>query len=201
MTRSLYYAGIACGLIALCIGLSDGEAAMYGYTDADGVFHVSNVRRESAPSESVSATAQARVPTTATTVKGRTGYDPLIREAAEYYSLPVALLKAVVKAESAFDPAAVSHANAHGLMQLKPRTAAAMSVRQIYDPRDNIFGGARYLRLLINKFNGNVNLALAAYNAGPAAVERAGGVPPFPETIRYVQRVMRFYHQLSVQSS
>lgn len=195
MTRSLCYAGMVCGLVALGIGLSDGEAAIYGYTDSEGVFHVTNVRRESASAESVNATAQAAVPTRVPSAKDRTDYDSLIREAAEYYSLPVALVKAVVAAESAFDPAAVSLADAHGLMQLRPRTAAAMSVRQIYDPRDNVFGGARYLRLLINQFNGNVRLALAAYNAGPAAVERAGGVPPFPETIRYVQRVLRFYYR------
>jgi len=195
MKRGLLCAGIACGLVALCLGLSDGEAAIYGYTDVDGVLHVTNVRSESAPAGSVSATAEVAVPTTAFSVKGHTGYDPLIREAAEYYSLPVALVKAVVAAESAFDPTAVSLADAHGLMQLRPHTAAAMAVQRIHDPRDNIFGGARYLRLLINQFNGNVPLALAAYNAGPSAVERAGGVPPFPETIRYVHRVLRFYHR------
>jgi soluble lytic murein transglycosylase-like protein len=195
MTFRPWCAGLACGLVFLFMGLSDGQAAVYGYTDNDGVFHVTNVVREPALSGATSAASQVTLSATGSSAKPDRGYDSLIREAAEYYSLPVALVKAVVAAESAFNPAAISPADAHGLMQLRPRTAAAMSVQQIHDPRDNIFGGARYLRLLINQFNGNVQLALAAYNAGPSAVERVGGIPPFPETIRYVERVLRFHRQ------
>lgn len=194
MLRS-WYAGVACGFAVLFSSLSDGRAAMYSYTDADGVLHVTNVTRGAAPPESVSARSGGVPSAVHRSGKVKTDYDPIIREAAEYYSLPVGLVKAVVAAESAFDPLAISPADAHGLMQLVPRTAAAMSVQRIYDPRDNVFGGARYLRLLINQFNGNVQLALAAYNAGPSAVERAGGIPPFSETIHYVQRVLRLYRQ------
>ncbi|MBH0199925.1 MAG: lytic transglycosylase domain-containing protein [Nitrospira sp.] len=194
MTSRQWYTGVACGLAVLVMALSDGRAAVYSYTDADGVLHVANVARDALSSRAMSV-GSAPVPVPVPSARLQAGYDPIIREAAEYYSLPVALVKAVVAAESAFDPAAVSRADAHGLMQLRPRTAAAMSVQQIHDPRQNVFGGARYLRLLINQFNGNVQLALAAYNAGPAAVERAGGVPPFRETIHYVQRVLRFYLQ------
>ena len=190
-----WYAGVACGLAVFFIALSDGRAAMRSYTDAEGVLHVTNMAREAAPLGTMNMGSEATAPAGGPPKTGRTGYDDIIQEAAEYYSLPVALVKAVVAAESAFDAAAVSPADAHGLMQLRPRTAAAMFVQQIHDPRENVFGGARYLRLLINQFNGNVQLALAAYNAGPAAVERAGGIPPFRETVHYVQRVLRFYLQ------
>ena len=190
-----WYAGVACGLVIFVVALSDGRASVYSYTDAEGVFHVTNVVRGAVPPGSMGVGSNATPSAAVPSAKVAADYDPIIREAAEYYSLPVALVKAVVAAESAFEATAVSPADAHGLMQLRPRTAAAMAVRQIHDPRENVFGGARYLRLLINQFNGNVQLALAAYNAGPAAVERAGGIPPFRETIHYVQRVLRFYLQ------
>lgn len=195
MTRLICVSAMSCVLIGLFMGLSPGHAAVHSYTDEDGVLHVTNVTKQGAQSKAVSAMPWADQSSARVSIRAATGYDSLIREAAEYYSLPAALVKAVVAAESAFNPAAVSPADAHGLMQLRPLTASAMSVQQIHDPRENVFGGARYLRLLINQFNGNVTLALAAYNAGPSAVERAGGVPPFDETIRYVQRVLRFYHQ------
>ena len=121
-------------------------------------------------------------------------YDLIIIEAARYYSLPPALVKAVVAVESSFEPAAVSHAGAQGLMQLIPRTARAMHVRDVFDPRGNVFGGARYLRILANQFNGDIRRTLSAYNAGPRAVERAGGVPHIDETRKYLRRVLALYH-------
>ena len=103
-------------------------------------------------------------------------------------------MKAVVAAESSFEPAAVSPAGAQGLMQLMPATAREMKVRDAFDPRANIFGGCRYLRLMANRFAGDVRLTAAAYNAGSEAVERAKGVPPFDETETYVKRVLKLYH-------
>ena len=95
--------------------------------------------------------------------------------------------------ESNYDPFAVSPANARGLMQLIPSTAERMMVQDVFDPRQNIFGGVRYLRILANMFNGDLELTVAAYNAGENAVIRHGGIPPFPETQMYVREVVRYY--------
>jgi soluble lytic murein transglycosylase-like protein len=122
-------------------------------------------------------------------------YETHIREAATLYQIPEALVRAVIKVESNFDPRAVSHANARGLMQLIPPTAERMMVTDIFDPRQNIFGGVRYLRVLANLFNGNLELTIAAYNAGENAVIRHGGIPPYPETQDYVVKVLTHYRK------
>ncbi len=122
-------------------------------------------------------------------------YDTLLREAAAYYRLPFAFLKAIVSVESAFSPHVVSEKGAMGLMQLMPRTARAMGVTDPFDPRQNVFGGARYLRGLANRFGGDLVLTIAAYHAGEGAVARYGGVPPYADTRRYVQRVLAAYER------
>ncbi len=127
------------------------------------------------------------------TVLGAEEVTPLLSMAAERYALPEALLRAVMRTESAFVPTAVSPKGATGLMQLMPKTAAAMGVQNITSPKENVLGGARYLRLMLNRFGGDLMLALAAYNAGESAVEKYGGIPPYPETQRYVRRVMEAY--------
>jgi soluble lytic murein transglycosylase-like protein len=121
-------------------------------------------------------------------------YDQHIHEASRLYQLPESFLRAVMRVESDFDPAVVSHAGAMGLMQLMPRTAVSMGVRDPFDARQNILGGARFLRILANKFNGDLVLTIAAYNAGEGAVLRYRGVPPYAETRRYVQNVLRYYY-------
>jgi len=121
-------------------------------------------------------------------------YDDLIREAAAKYDLEPALIRSVMRMESGFDPFAVSRVGAMGLMQLMPGTANGMGVRDAYNPRENILGGTRYLRVLANGFNGDLVLTTAAYNAGEGAVMRYGGVPPYDETRRYVQNVLRYYY-------
>jgi len=121
-----------------------------------------------------------------------TSYDALIREIAEWYDVEYALVKAVIKAESDFDRLAVSRAGALGLMQLMPETAAQHQVRNVFLPRDNIEGGCRHLRMLLDRYGGNLPLAVAAYNAGTRRVEEAGGVPPIPETREYLARVLRY---------
>ena len=122
-------------------------------------------------------------------------YDDHIRQAATLYQIPEELVRAVIKVESDFDPRAVSPANARGLMQLIPETADRMLVTDVFDPRQNIFGGVRYLRVLANLFNGDIELTLAGYNAGEGAVIRHGGIPPYPETIDYVKRVLGYYRE------
>ena len=119
-------------------------------------------------------------------------YDGLIQSAAQRHGLDPALLKALIRAESNFDPTAGSPAGAQGLTQLMPGTAAALGVTDVHDPAQAIDGGATYLRRQLDAFGGDVAKALAAYNAGPGAVSRYGGVPPYAETQQYVQRVLGY---------
>ena len=119
-------------------------------------------------------------------------YDDIIREAAAQYDLDPELIRAVMRAESAFNPLVVSPAGAQGLMQLMPALAAEMGVEDAFDPRDNIMGGARYLRWLLDRNRGNIPLTLAGYNAGPTVVSKYRKVPPFRETQTYVKRITGF---------
>lgn len=121
-------------------------------------------------------------------------FAPYVRRAAAYYSLPEALLWAVMRVESAFDPEAVSDKGAQGLLQLMPATAAEMGVEDPFDPEQNIFGGARYLRILANKYGGDLVLALSAYNAGGGNVDDTGGIP-YEQTAEYVRRVLNHYYE------
>ncbi len=123
-------------------------------------------------------------------------FDSIIKAAAEKFNLDPDLIKAVIRQESNFNPNAVSKAGAMGLMQLMPETAKWLGVTNPFDPVQNIFGGAKYLRMLLDKFNGNLELALAAYNAGPANVEKHKGIPPFKETQDYVRNILYFYNSL-----
>lgn len=116
-------------------------------------------------------------------------FDAHIDAAARKHGVAVELVRAIIQIESGFEPRAVSSKGAKGLMQLMPRTARDMGARNVLDPRQNIFAGARYLRVLLDVFDGNVTLAAAAYNAGLTNVQRHRGVPPFPETRDYVEKV------------
>lgn len=118
------------------------------------------------------------------------GIEAVVQKTASRYGLDPGLLKAVIRVESDFNPLAVSSAGAMGLMQLMPSTAKSLGVTNPFDPQQNIDGGARYLKSMIDKF-GDVNLGLAAYNAGPGAVDRYGGVPPYRETVSYLQKINR----------
>jgi soluble lytic murein transglycosylase-like protein len=120
-------------------------------------------------------------------------YEAIIQEAAAEYGLDANLIRAVMQTESAFHPYAVSRAGAEGLMQLMPALADEMGVSDSFDPRENIMGGARYLKRLLDYHNGNLDLALASYNAGPGNVERYGGIPPFRETRKYVKTIKALY--------
>jgi soluble lytic murein transglycosylase-like protein len=171
---------------------------LYTYVDKHGVVHFTNIhpKRRVASDPGKSNTYAWEDGAGHVQRLHRVGvntYDAVIEEAAAYYSLPRELVKAVVAAESSFEPKALSPAGAVGLMQLLPSTAKDMFVGNIWDPKENIWGGTRYLRILANRFDGDIRLTVAGYNAGPEAVSRAGGVPHIEETRLYVQRVLAYY--------
>lgn len=121
--------------------------------------------------------------------------DDIFKEASETYNVPINLLKAIAKAESNFDPNATSGAGAQGIMQLMPATARSLGVTDSYDPYQNIMGGAKYISMMLERYDGNVTLSLAAYNAGSGNVAKYGGVPPFEETQNYVAKVTAFMNE------
>jgi soluble lytic murein transglycosylase-like protein len=177
-------------------------ADLYSYVDADGVLHFSNAPSDGRFRKVTRATEVAGVYRAPQTLRARPipsgstqqGWGDAVREAASTNNLPEALILAVIAVESNFDPRAVSEKGAAGLMQLMPGTARDMYVRDVFDPEQNIHGGTRYLRILANQYDGDMVRMLAAYNAGPEAVRRAGGaVPNIPETREYVRKVVALY--------
>lgn len=192
--------GLALG--GLLLSGRAGAAEVYSYVDAEGVMHFSNaptdaryrkVNRPSGGTGVYRTGPQARARPLASSRKSER-WRAHVRAAAEKYELPEALLLAVMAVESNFDPRALSEKGAMGLMQLMPFTAKDMYVTDAWDPEQNIEGGARYLRILANQYGGDMVRTLAAYNAGPAAVRRAGGaVPRIPETQEYVRKVVALY--------
>jgi soluble lytic murein transglycosylase-like protein len=181
---------------ALSLATAAGHADIYKTVGPDGVISFTSSPKGgklyARDSKRAAPSAQPFMPSD-TSPERFTRYDLHIQQAAVLYQIPVELVRAVIKVESDFDPRAVSTANARGLMQLVPPTAERMMVTDIFDPRQNIFGGVRYLRVLANLFNGDLELTIAGYNAGENAVIRHGGIPPYAETQDYVARVLSYY--------
>lgn len=183
---------------------------IYKYVEKDGTIVYTNVPPKGASARQArkvegefrpapEPSAPARV--TPSSKTKLTEFDEIIDEMALKYRMPVNLVRAVMHAESAFDPNAISHVGASGLMQLMPATAREMYVKDIFDARENIEGGTRYLRVLANEFDGDMVKMVAAYNAGPDAVRKYGGqIPPYPETQAYVRKVLSLYFQYKAQS-
>ena len=177
------------------------HADVFVSRDANGSYVLSNVHRpgrhyERVIRESAEVQAQTGIDQQPQMIAAQP-YAELVSAAATANQLPAALLHAVIKTESAYNPSAVSAKGAGGLMQLMPDTAREMGVTDVYDPKANIQGGARYLKRLMTLFDNDIALAVAAYNAGPQAVlSRGGVVPPFAETQRYVPSVLRQYRRL-----
>ena len=177
---------------------AQGEG-IYRYVESDGTIIYTNVPPAAGKKARRVGATFRRAPERTRPAKARrvtpSEYDAYIEAAAKKYRIPVALLWAVMHTESNFDPNAVSSKGASGLMQLMPRTAEEMYVKDIFDVQENIDGGARYLRVLANKFDGDMVKMVAAYNGGPEAVVKHGGVPPFAETQAYVAKVIALYFQ------
>lgn len=127
------------------------------------------------------------------TVRVKTGYHGIIQQAGRRYGVEAALIQAIIMAESSFNPRAVSHRGAAGLMQLMPATADSMGVKDKFDPEHNIDGGVRYFKRLLVRFDGDTRLALAAYNAGARKVRQYNGIPPYKATRSYIARVFKYY--------
>lgn len=186
---------LALTVAATCAGVASAGAETYKFSSPDGTTHFTNAptdpRYKRMGYTSGSAAGWLRLPPAQTTT--RLSYMAEILAAAQRYGVPDRLVAAVIRAESGFNPRAVSSKGAQGLMQLMPGTASSLGVRNSFDPRQNIDGGVRHLRGLLDRFPHNLALALAAYNAGEKAVTTYGGIPPYPETQNYVSKVLRFY--------
>jgi len=175
-------------LVAILLS-SPSQADVYRFKDSNGVWHFSDTRSD----------ARYHLYLKSRGLSGKQylkEYDGIIQKAAEQFGVEVTLIKAIIKAESSFNPNAVSKSGAQGLMQLMPDTADDMKVGDPFDPEENILGGTRYLSLLLKRFNRDKRLAVAAYNVGPTTVAKHAAVPPIPQTRQFVDRVMRFYREL-----
>ena len=178
------------GLAVLGAAPAGAGGGIFVFTDANGVTHFTNRPRDARfrpleDTDPIGGGIRRRAPSD-------WRYDGLIGLTARQHAVQPALVKAVIAAESNFDAAAVSHKGAQGLMQLMPQTAAELGVDDPFLPSENVRGGTLYLRQMIDRY-GDLERAVAAYNAGPAAVDRYGGIPPYQETRAYVRRVLTYY--------
>ena len=180
---------LGCAVVILMSTLPPSVLAdeqVYGYVGPTGLMSLTNVPTD----ERVAAVRRkARYHSGVADLE----LEQAVNRAAQQHHVQPALLLAVMKAESSFNPIAVSKAGAVGLMQLIPETAIRHGVRNLYDANDNISGGAKHLRYLLNRFHGNTRLALAAYNAGERKVDQYGQIPPYKETQEYVEKVLVYY--------
>lgn len=176
----------------LLVSVNIAAAEMYKYIDEDGNIYFTNVPTDYRWTEIKKNKSSGQQ---SNAVTDRSKFDYHIKQAASKYGINPALVKAVVRQESDFDPEAVSVVGACGLMQLMPETAELMNVKNIFDPKDNIYGGSRYLSQMLEMFGGNVSYALAAFNSGPNNVKKHNGIPPFEQTQDFVVKVLKYYRQ------
>ena len=188
--RTIFFLFASLCLTSPCTALGD----IYRYIDADGVVHFTNTPTAKGYTLFLKENRVVRVQARTRSFKaGPDLYDNIILKAARIFGVDHALIKAVIHAESSFDPNAVSRAGARGLMQIMPQNDASLNISNPFDPSQNIMGGTRYLKRMLLRYNEKLALALAAYNAGPSAVDKYNKIPPYEETQTYVQRVMSLY--------
>jgi len=196
-------------IIVIVFLSSTASADIYKYTDENGVIcytdaplgkKANKIHKDNtvAPQEKIQS---VRTGSYGLSSEGSSEYHSIVHEKAANYDMDPSLIKAVIKTESNWNNRAVSRAGAKGLMQLMPGTAMDMNVRNPFDPEENIEGGTKYLKFLLEKFNGDLTLALAAYNAGPKTVEKFGYVPPITETRQYVKKVLSLYNGKTTYST
>jgi len=186
--RCVSWLGTLAAVLVLCVAAVPLHADVYMYLDEEGTPCFTNLIPPTATYR-VIIKERKRFSGSRSTKR----YDGHIQEASRRHGVSFPLLKAIVKVESDFDPRAVSEKGAKGLMQIMPSNFKVLGIQDPFNPRENIMGGALHIRRLLDRFNGRVRLALAAYNAGVESVDRSKGIPPIPETEDYVQKVMEFY--------
>ena len=186
------YGTIVSILFSVFFSFISAQADIYRFKDENGVWHFTNVRSD----------RRYRLYIKTGSLKGKQyirDYDTIIQRAAQQFGVETHLIKSIIMAESSFDPNAISKSGAQGLMQLMPPTANDMEVHNPFDPEENIFGGTKYLSLLLKKFNQDKKLAIAAYNVGPSVVAHSNSVPLIPQTRRFVEKVMKYYSEFKKQ--
>jgi soluble lytic murein transglycosylase-like protein len=214
--RWLALALAAAFVAALAALTAPARADIYTWTDEEGVIHFTNIEPKG-PGKGKWKKIYKTGPGKAAAQRGDCArcdvvpardrdpdryhrYDEHIREASQLYQMPEPFIRAVIRVESDYDPRVVSSAGARGLMQLMPSVVSDMRVADVHDPRDNIMGGTRLLRILANRYDGDLVLTIAAYHAGAGSVARWGGVPPYETTQRYVKMVLARYDEYKARA-
>ena len=177
-------------LFHLLVVIYPVQADIFRYIDENGVMHFTNTPTSSVQNYRLFLKEKPLALRRSSTEQ----YDHLISDASERYGVSFPLLKAIIKAESDFDPLAVSKKGATGLMQIMPHNFEPLGIKDPFDPWQNINAGARYFKQMFDRFHGKLSLSLAAYNAGPTAVDRYKTIPPYEETEEYVRRVLKYYY-------
>jgi soluble lytic murein transglycosylase-like protein len=195
MLKLLITALLTCQICLMILTVISAHADIYRYEDDDGIVHFTDAptdRRFKIFMRELKKDKQLRTKLQLSSSVNPAEYEQIISSCATKYGVNPSLIKAVIHAESGYNPNAVSRKGASGLMQLMPDTARSLKVRNSFDPKDNVEGGVKYLRFLLDTFRGDVSLAVAAYNAGLNKVARYGGIPPYNETRTYVNRVLSY---------
>ncbi len=187
---------ISCTALVIFTAVLPLYADIYMYVDKENCLHFTNI-----PTSSKYRFYMKEKPVKSSRLHRTERYDNYIKEASKRYRVAFPLLKAMVKVESDFNPRAVSKMGARGLMQIMPRNFKTLRIKDPFNPRENIMGGACYFKQLLDRFDGKIKLALAAYHAGPNNVDRYKRIPPFKETEDYVRRVMKYYYAATNQST
>ncbi len=203
LMAAAFKAGAGCGrmlgaVITVCCLIFcplDSTADIYRYIDRNGVVHFTNTPTEPGYVLYMKEKQENAGGGNTTVVYDSDAYDAIIKSAGSIYGVDFFLIKAVIRAESGFDPQAVSKKGAKGLMQIMPENFQSLSIDDPFDPAQNILGGTCYLKKMMDRYDNNLTLALAAYNAGPTAVDKYRKIPPYEETQTYVRKVMTFYSE------